>query len=41
MTDKIARKTAIAIIAATGLLVACMASLRALRAREPHADIDR
>ncbi|MDE5632527.1 MAG: hypothetical protein K2I54_06955, partial [Muribaculaceae bacterium] len=41
MTDKIARKTAIAIIAATGLLVACMASWRALRAREPHADIDR
>lgn len=41
MSDKNARKIAVAIIAVTGLLVIGLASWRALRVREPHADVDR
>lgn len=41
MSDKNARKIAVVIIAVTGLLVISLASWRALRVREPHADVDR
>lgn len=41
MSDKAAVRIAVAIVLVTGLLVAGLAMWRALRAREPHVDVDR